>query len=85
MEKFLDEKKRLRNRNGNVIGQRLIAERNKSMGPNISVFYKQEGGVVISEGKGVFMVDVDGNEYLDCCNNVACVGHSHPKVIEAGL
>lgn len=29
------------------------------------------------------MIDVDGNMHLDCCNNVACVGHSHPAVIEA--
>lgn len=30
------------------------------------------------------MFDIDGKSYLDCCNNVACVGHSHPHVIEAG-
>ena len=30
------------------------------------------------------MVDVEGNQHLDCCNNVACVGHGHPTVVQAG-
>jgi 4-aminobutyrate aminotransferase-like enzyme len=30
------------------------------------------------------MVDLDGIKYLDCCNNVACVGHAHPNVVKAG-
>lgn len=30
------------------------------------------------------MIDVDGNKHLDCCNNVACVGHAHPSVVKAG-
>ncbi len=30
------------------------------------------------------MIDIDGNKHLDCCNNVACVGHAHPNVVEAG-
>lgn len=27
---------------------------------------------------------MDGNKYLDCCNNVACCGHAHPTVVKAG-
>ena len=30
------------------------------------------------------MIDVDGNKHLDCCNNVAAVGHAHPAVVQAG-
>jgi len=30
------------------------------------------------------MKDKDGNTHLDCCNNVAAVGHAHPKVVAAG-
>lgn len=30
------------------------------------------------------MIDIDGNRHLDCCNNVACVGHAHPTVVQAG-
>lgn len=33
---------------------------------------------------GAFMIDVEGSQHLDCCNNVACVGHGHPAVVEAG-
>ena len=62
----------------------LLEQRTKQTGPNISVFYKKEGGLVITEGLGAFMMDIDGNKYLDCCNNVACVGHSHPAVVKAG-
>ncbi len=39
---------------------------------------------MITSGEGAHMRDIDGNLHLDCCNNVACVGHSHPKVVEAG-
>ncbi len=63
------------------LGHALIKVRNQQMGPNVSVFYKQDGGLVVTKGDGVFLEDVDGNRHLDCCNNVACVGHSHPAVV----
>jgi 4-aminobutyrate aminotransferase-like enzyme len=66
------------------VGKELISKRDKQMGPNISVFYKQDGGLVITSAKGVYMRDIGGNKYLDCANNVACVGHSHPAVVRAG-
>lgn len=66
------------------IGKELITQRDKQLGPNVSVFYKQDGGLVVTSAKGAFLHDVDGNKHLDCCNNVACVGHSHPVVIAAG-
>ena len=62
----------------------LLKLRRQQIGPNVSVFYEKKGGLVITKGKGVFMMDNNGNRYLDCCNNVACVGHSHPTVVEAG-
>lgn len=34
-----------------IIGKELISLRDKQLGPNVSVFYKQDGGVVITEGK----------------------------------
>jgi 4-aminobutyrate aminotransferase-like enzyme len=66
------------------IGRLLISLRDKTMGPNVSVFYKQDGGLVVTSGKGAFLRDVDGHEHLDCCNNVAAVGHAHPTVVKAG-
>jgi ethanolamine-phosphate phospho-lyase len=67
-----------------VVGRELIKLRDQQLGPNVSVFYKQDGGLVITSGKGAHMRDVDGNLHLDCVNNVACVGHAHPAVVEAG-
>jgi len=66
------------------VGKDLIKLHNKHMGPNVAVFYKQDGGLVIEKGQGVHMVDIDGNLHLDCCNNVASVGHAHPSVVAAG-
>jgi len=31
-----------------------------------------------------YMYDAYGNTYLDAYNNIPHVGHSHPKVVEAG-
>ncbi|MCY1517534.1 2,2-dialkylglycine decarboxylase [compost metagenome] len=34
-------------------------------------------------GEGVWLFDEQGRQYLDCYNNVACVGHCHPRVTNA--
>lgn len=41
--------------------------------------------IVLTEGKGVWVWDVDGNKYLDCLSAYSAVsqGHCHPKVLEA--
>jgi 4-aminobutyrate aminotransferase / (S)-3-amino-2-methylpropionate transaminase / 5-aminovalerate transaminase len=41
--------------------------------------------VVISEGRGATITDVDGNTLIDFTGGVGClnVGHSHPRVVEA--
>src|SRR6476646_8565115 len=41
--------------------------------------------VVIAEGQGTTITDVDGNTFLDFTGGVGClnVGHSHPRVVEA--
>jgi 4-aminobutyrate aminotransferase-like enzyme len=66
------------------LGQELMGERKAHLGPNVSCFYADEDGLVISYGKGPYMYDLNGIQYLDCCNNVACVGHSEPSVVKAG-
>jgi glutamate-1-semialdehyde 2,1-aminomutase len=40
---------------------------------------------VIERGEGSKVLDLDGNEYIDYCNNFSSLilGHSHPKVLEA--
>ncbi len=41
--------------------------------------------VVLSEGKGVYLTDVDGKKYYDFLSGYSAVnqGHCHPKIIEA--
>lgn len=59
----------------------LIARRSKALGPAYRLFYEQPLHLV--RGEGVWLWDKDGKAYLDCYNNVASVGHCHPKVVEA--
>ena len=41
--------------------------------------------IVIAEGSGAMLTDVDGNTYVDFTGGVGClnVGHAHPQVVEA--
>jgi len=41
--------------------------------------------VVIAEGEGATLTDVDGNSFIDFTGGIGClnVGHSHPRVVEA--
>jgi 4-aminobutyrate aminotransferase-like enzyme len=59
----------------------LLKRRKRSMGPAYRLFYEQP--VHLVRGEGVWLFDVDGHKYLDCYNNVASVGHCHPRVVEA--
>lgn len=59
----------------------LINRRASALGPAYRLFYEQPVHVV--RGEGVWLFDREGNRLLDAYNNVAAVGHSHPKVVEA--
>ncbi|MFN7222555.1 MAG: aspartate aminotransferase family protein [Paracoccaceae bacterium] len=59
----------------------MDARRARLMGPNVPTFYRSP--VHIVRGEGVWLWDADGKRYLDCYNNVAHVGHCHPKVVQA--
>ena len=59
----------------------LIARRARLLGPNVPTFY--DDPVHLVRGEGVWLWDAEGRRYLDCYNNVAHVGHCHPKVVEA--
>jgi 4-aminobutyrate aminotransferase/(S)-3-amino-2-methylpropionate transaminase len=41
--------------------------------------------VVIAQGEGALLTDVDGNTFIDFTGGIGClnVGHSHPRVLEA--
>jgi 4-aminobutyrate aminotransferase-like enzyme len=61
--------------------QELVARRERLLGPGNPLFY--DDPVHLVRGGGVWLHDADGKQYLDCYNNVPCVGHCHPRVVEA--
>ena len=60
-----------------------IEARRRLLGRNLSIAY--DVPVKIVRGSMQYLYDEDGRQYLDGYNNVAHVGHCHPKVVEAGL
>jgi 4-aminobutyrate aminotransferase-like enzyme len=61
----------------------LVETRHRLLGRNLSIAY--DAPVKIVRGSMQYLYDEDGRQYLDGYNNVAHVGHCHPKVVEAGL
>ena len=59
----------------------LIARREETFGASSVLVYRRPIRMVRAEG--VWMFDADGRRYLDVYNNVASVGHCHPRVVEA--
>ena len=59
----------------------LLLRRERALGPAYHLFYDEP--VHLVRGEGVWLFDADGRRYLDCYNNVASVGHCHPRVVEA--
>ena len=59
----------------------LLARRERLLGAGMATFYQDP--VHIVRGEGVWLYDAEGRRYLDLYNNVPCVGHSHPRVVEA--
>lgn len=58
-----------------------IERRQRLLGPAYRLFYREP--VTFTRGKGVYLYDREGNEYLDAYNNVASLGHGHHRVVEA--
>jgi 4-aminobutyrate aminotransferase-like enzyme len=59
----------------------LLKARKRTLGPSLSVAY--ESPLHITSGSRQNLFDAGGRPYLDCVNNVAHVGHSHPRVVRA--
>ncbi len=59
----------------------MIARRRELLGPGYKLFYERP--IEAIRGEGVHLFDADGAAYLDAYNNVPCVGHCHPHVVEA--
>jgi len=61
--------------------ERTLAERRQRIGRNLSISYRRP--LKIARGLGAYLFDDEGRAYLDCVNNVAHVGHCHPRVVAA--
>ena len=59
----------------------LLRRRAAALAPSYQLFYDEP--VHLVRGDGVWLFDADGKRYLDCYNNVPCVGHAHPRVVSA--
>ncbi|UST55971.1 aminotransferase class III-fold pyridoxal phosphate-dependent enzyme (plasmid) [Comamonadaceae bacterium OTU4NAUVB1] len=59
----------------------LVARRARLLGPAYRLFYDEPFHPV--RGDGVWLYDAAGTPWLDAYNNVVCVGHAHPRVVEA--
>ena len=60
----------------------ILLDRASCIGPNCEVNYPK-APLLMVRGAGQHLYDELGAEYLDCVNNVAHVGHSHPRVVAA--
>jgi 4-aminobutyrate aminotransferase-like enzyme/Ser/Thr protein kinase RdoA (MazF antagonist) len=59
----------------------LAAARRRALGPSLSLSYSQPLHII--RGSRQYLYDAGGRAYLDCVNNVAHVGHCHPRVNQA--
>src|SRR3984957_19065075 len=59
----------------------LRERRDRALGAGAPLFYTTPLHIV--RGEGVHLFDADGRRYVDMYNNVPCVGHAHPAVVEA--
>src|SRR5438874_11398301 len=59
----------------------ILARKERVVADPLSVYLP----LVIEEGRGATLTDVDGNTFIDFTGGVGClnVGHSHPRVVEA--
>lgn len=60
----------------------LLTERKKHLGRSLSLSYNEP--LTILRGQMQYLISNTGRKYLDTVNNVAHVGHEHPRVVNAG-
>jgi 4-aminobutyrate aminotransferase/(S)-3-amino-2-methylpropionate transaminase len=62
-------------------GREILARKERVVAEPLSIYLP----LVVAEGRGATLTDVDGNTFIDFAGGVGCmnVGHSHPRVVEA--
>ena len=61
--------------------QSILSRRHALLGEKAPLFYEEP--VHLVRGEGVWLYGANGETFLDCYNNVPCVGHCHPHVVDA--
>jgi len=63
--------------------ERVRRKQKELLFPNVTTYYQD--ALVVDSGKGMFVRDVEGREYLDFFAGIltVSVGHCHPRVTEA--
>lgn len=61
--------------------ENMLQRRTRLLGPALGLFYERPLHIV--RGEGAWLYDAEDRAYLDVYNNVAHVGHCHPRVVEA--
>src|SRR5437870_607128 len=59
----------------------LKARRDRALGEGAALFYDEPLHIV--RGEGAYLFDTAGRRYVDMYNNVPCVGHANPRIVEA--
>lgn len=65
-----------------LTNQDIVEYRKRHLGKNMSISYREP--IQMVRGNGAYLLDDTGRSYLDTVNNVAHVGHEHPRVVKAG-
>lgn len=60
----------------------ILDYRKNHLGKSLSLSYSLP--LKIERGSGAYLIDSSGRKYLDTVNNVAHVGHEHPRIVEVG-
>eukprot|EP00466_Bigelowiella_natans_P004046 jgi/Bigna1/71214/fgenesh1_pg.14_\ len=63
--------------------QEVLKIRKKCFSRSQSISYENTAPLMIVRGEGCYLIDENGNRYLDSRNNVNHVGHQNPKVADA--
>ena len=67
---------------GKVSPEVIRNQRDTVLSQNLSLNFRTSLQIV--KGEGAYLFDQTGKKYLDLVNNVAHVGHGHPRVVAAG-
>jgi len=67
---------------GKVAPEVIRNQRDTVLSQNLSLNFRAPLQIV--KGEGAYLFDQSGKKYLDLVNNVAHVGHGHPRVVAAG-